>query len=412
MAHDRARTEAQGLDHKAAKRHPFNKLEQEYDPSDAASPLSLLEHTYGIIELEKQDVKALWDELTPPVVRVPLSKRRGLFGRFAVVAEVTEPKHYPRSTKWFITFVVALASMVTPLGSTIIFHKHFEVDLIHFLLTSASYMLAMAIFPLWWSSLSEIFGRRTIYLVSLTMFVFWNILGAVSVNVTMLIAMRMLAGGTASSVQVVGAGTVADIWEVKERGTAMGAFFLGPMMGPLLAPIIGGALAQALGWRSTQWFLAMYGGLLLVFVFFALPETTQNIQGNLVDKPSNPSCMRQKLFRYLCLLRRILIDPLKIILYLRLPPIFLTVFYTSITFSSLYLLNISLSTTFSTTPDNFPPQKVGLTYFPSSLGYILASLLGGRWTDIIMAREARRANRYTTTGTLIYHPEDRMRENA
>ena len=88
----------------------------------------------------------------------------------------------------------------------------------------------------------------------------------------MLIALRMLAGGTASSVQVVGAGTVADIWEVKERGTAMVAFSFGPMMGPLLAPIIGGALAQAPGWRSTQWLLAMYGGLLLVFVIFALPE--------------------------------------------------------------------------------------------------------------------------------------------
>ena len=135
MAHDRARMEAQVLDHEATKRHPFDKLEQESDPSDAASPPSLLEHTYGIIELEKQDVKALWDDLTPPVVRVPLSKRKGLFGRFAVVAGVTEPKHNPRSTKWFITFVVALAGMVAPLVSTIVFRKHFGVDLIRFLLT-------------------------------------------------------------------------------------------------------------------------------------------------------------------------------------------------------------------------------------------------------------------------------------
>ena len=137
---------------------------------------------------------------------------------------------------------------------------------------AAFYMLSMAIFPLWWSSFSETLGRRTIYLVSFTLFIVWNVLAAVSVNIAMLVVMRILGGGAAASVQVVGAGTIADIWEVQERGNAMGIFYLGPLMGPLLAPIVGGALAQALGWRSTQWFLAIYGGVLLVFLFFALPE--------------------------------------------------------------------------------------------------------------------------------------------
>lgn len=55
----------------------------------------------------------------------------------------------------------------------------------------------------------------------------------------------------------------------------MGIFYLGPLMGPLLAPIIGGALAERLGWRSTLWFLAIYGGVLLIFLFFALPEVNR-----------------------------------------------------------------------------------------------------------------------------------------
>lgn len=90
----------------------------------------------------------------------------------------------------------------------------------------------------------------------------------------MLIVMRILGGGAAASVQAVGAGTIADVWEVKERGRAMGIFYLGPLCGPLLAPIIGGALAEKLGWRSTQWFLAIYGGAVLFFLFFALPEVS------------------------------------------------------------------------------------------------------------------------------------------
>lgn len=148
--------------------------------------------------------------------------------------------------------------------------------------SASFYMLAMAIFPLWWSSFSETLGRRTIYLTSFTLFVVWNVLAAVSVNISMLIVMRLLGGGAAASVQAVGAGTIADIWEPKERGHAMGIFYLGPLMGPLFAPIIGGALAQGLGWRSTQWFLVIYGGVLIIFIFFALPEVnlTQLILDN------------------------------------------------------------------------------------------------------------------------------------
>lgn len=104
------------------------------------------------------------------------------------------------------------------------------------------------------------------------LFLVWNILSAVSVSISMLIVMRILGGGAAASVQAVGAGTVADIWEPKERGKAMGIFYLGPLMGPLLAPIIGGALAEGFGWRSTLWFLVIYGGVVLIFIVFALPE--------------------------------------------------------------------------------------------------------------------------------------------
>lgn len=134
----------------------------------------------------------------------------------------------------------------------------------------------MSIFPLWWSSFSESVGRRTIYLISFILFLLWNILSAISTSIGMLIVMRILGGGAAASVQAVGAGTIADIWEVRERGKAMGIFYLGPLMGPLFAPIIGGALAQRLGWRSTQWFLVIYGGVLLIFLFFCLPEVKFN----------------------------------------------------------------------------------------------------------------------------------------
>ena len=292
-------------------------------------------------------------------------------------------------------------------------------------LSAAFYLLAMSFFPLWWSSFSETLGRRTIYIVSFALFVLWNILAAVSTNIAMLVVTRLLGGGAAASVQAVGAGTIADIWEVKERGKAMGIFYLGPLMGPLFAPIIGGVLGQKLGWRSTQWALVIYGGFLLITLFFALPETLKSPKPAVIEpigeaqavpselkRTTSRQIVHQRTKTTIKWLRRAFLDPLKIILYLRFPAVAITVYYAAITFSSLYLLNISLETTFSKPPYNFSTIEVGLTYIPNSIGYILASLFGGRWTDIIMAREARRAKRYDEKGKLVYRPEDRMRENA
>ncbi|KAL8866210.1 MAG: hypothetical protein Q9174_006435 [Haloplaca sp. 1 TL-2023] len=364
-------------------------------------------------------------------VKVPKARRRGLFARFVVLAEVENPKSYARRTKWFITLIIALAAVAAPLGSAIILPTLLDiaVDLdttpTVANLSVAFYMLAMAIFPLWWSSFSETLGRRTIYIVSFTFFVLWTILAAVSANVAMLIVMRLLSGGASASVQAVGAGTIADIWEVHERGHAMSIFYLGPLMGPFLAPIIGGVLAEKLGWRSTQWALAVYGGLVLLFVFFALPETLKNPKPPIEDPPGKAAAVRPKLERTVSAkvlhqrtktlvkwFKRGFLDPLKILLYLRFPAVAISVYYAAITFGALYLLNISLETTFSQSPYNFGIIEVGLTYIPNSLGYISASLFGGKWTDKIMAREAKRAKRYDEKGKLIYRPEDRMRENA
>jgi MFS family permease len=187
----------------------------------------------------------------------------------------------------------------------------------------------------------------------------------------MLIVMRTLSGGAAASVQAVGAGTIADIWEVRERGKAMGIFYLGPLCGPLFAPIIGGALGAGLGWRSTQWFLVIYGGATLIFIIFALPETLAAKEKAVSTEPQTDE--RLDLARtstrastiaqtktVLTHLRQIFIDPLAILAWLRFPPVALTVYYASITFGSLYILNISIQSTFAAPPYSFSTFIVGL----------------------------------------------------
>jgi len=180
------------------------------------------------------------EEQTPLPVIVPRSERRGLLAGLTIIPEVEEPKHYPRRRRWFLTFVVAVAAIAAPLGSTILLPSLTDIsDGLNSTptvtnLSIALYLLSLSIFPLWWSFFSETYGRRSVYIVSFTFFVIFNVLTAVSNNIALFLVMRVLAGGSSGSVQAVGAGTIADIWEVKERGRAMGYFYLGPLMGPLL----------------------------------------------------------------------------------------------------------------------------------------------------------------------------------
>ncbi|KAJ9611149.1 hypothetical protein H2200_004332 [Cladophialophora chaetospira] len=372
--------------------------------------------------------------ITPkkPIVKVPRSKRRGLFARFAVVAEVTDPYDYKNSAKWFITLLVAIAAAAAPVGSAIILQvaRTLHTDDTTTNLSVALYMLSMAIFPLWWSAFSETLGRRTIYLTSFAMFVLFSVLSAVSHSISMLITVRLFAGGAAASVQAVGAGTIADIWESRERGRAMGIFYLGPLCGPLLAPIIGGILGEAFDWRATQWALVVYGVMTWLLLFFGLPETLSGTK-DVVDEattdtsPSSSSNQRPPLSRtstreviqkrsrkYLKVARMLLVDPLSVILYLRFMPVLLTVYYSAVTFGSLYVLNISIQYTFERKPYDYSTIIIGVLYLPNSLGYISSSLIGGRWMDWIMTREAIKANRVDERGKLVFRPEDRMRENA
>lgn len=278
-------------------------------------------------------------------------------------------------------------------------------------------MISMSIFPLWWSSFSEEFGRRSIYLISFTIFVVFSILSAVSTNISMLIVFRICTGGASASAHAVGAGSIADLFDVFERGRAMSIFYLGPLLGPLIAPVIGGLLTQVLGWQSTMYFLAIYGVIILLMVTFFLPETLRRKNEVPVSRPelsrmttTESAGVRAKQFTKS--LKRFLIDPLGVLLFLRFPPVLITVMLAAIAFGALFVSNIAIQQKFSQPPYNYGQLIIGVLYVPSGLGYFVASLLGGRWIDNIMAREARRANRYDEDGKLIYLPEDRLRENA
>lgn len=62
-----------------------------------------------------------------PLIAIPRSERRGILAKLTIVPEVEKSYHYARSTKWFITFVVAVAAAAAPIGSAILLRMCFNI---------------------------------------------------------------------------------------------------------------------------------------------------------------------------------------------------------------------------------------------------------------------------------------------
>lgn len=409
-----------------------------------------------------------------PLQIVPRSMRRGLLSSFSLVPECTDARDLSNRSKGYIVFVVSVAAMIAPMGGSIILPALTEVasdlhstpNIIN--VSYGVYTLSLGIFPLWWSGLSEFNGRRTVYVLSFALFVAFQIGCALCKNIASLMIFRVLAGGAAASVQAVGAGTIGDVFIVTERGRAMGYFYLGPLCGPLLAPIIGGAIAIKWGWRGTQWFLVILGGVTLCLIVFGLPETLARTKKLALPPPNNGlpdedvaivdplgpvdsrrssrSCGRHRdndvdsqihtatashhnLHHFIEkfhfhhhkregtdssdekerigrgeVYKRILWHPLKSFKIFRYPPLPLTVCFSAYCFFCLYFLNIGIQELYSESPYNFSPLLVGLTYIPNSVGYIISSIGNGYWSDRIIARSIKKHGKVV--------PEDRLGENV
>lgn len=89
------------------------------------------------------------------------------------------------------------------------------------------------------------------------------LLAALPANLTALFILRVVQAFGAASVLSLGAGTVADLVEPKNRAAAMSIVLLGPQLGPVLGPLLGGALTGAASWR---WIFGFLGNLFLLLL--------------------------------------------------------------------------------------------------------------------------------------------------
>lgn len=169
----------------------------------------------------------------------------------------TAPARHP--WRWVVFGVVFAANLMDIFDATIVnvagpsIHTDLGggTDTLQWL--SAGYTLAFAVLLVAGARLGDILGRRRLFLVGSAGFTIFSAACALSPDISVLIAFRVLQGAFGALMIPQGFGLMREVFDEKEFGKATGMF--GPAMGlPMLAaPIAAGALVDAdlfgTGWR-------------------------------------------------------------------------------------------------------------------------------------------------------------------
>jgi multidrug resistance protein len=200
---------------------------------------------------------------------------------------VTPYTTFTSHEKHFLTLLLGLATITSPLTATIYFpllpllREHFNTSAQAINLTLTIYIIFQAISPAIFGPLSDSVGRRPVYLLTLSIYVLGNLgLAFNKHSYTALLVLRALQSLGASAAFAVSYGVVADVCVPSERGRMLGPVSMALNLGACVGPVIGGWVAFTSGsFEWTFWALVIVGAVLVAGIAGLLPEA-RSVVGN------------------------------------------------------------------------------------------------------------------------------------
>ncbi|KAJ7062878.1 MFS general substrate transporter [Mycena amicta] len=296
-----------------------------------------------------------------------------------------DPRNWSTLSRWYITLVVALAVVAVAFGSAVVtgdfedIESDFGAGEVVTALTVSLMVVGFGIGPLAWSPLSELYGRKPLWIIPSIFYVIFNIPCALAPNIQTLLICRFLCGIFASAPLTLAGGTISDIWDNNERGLAIALFAAAPYGGPVLGPIVGGFVGEKLGWRWIIWVNMMFAGLVLLLCA-TIPETfapvilRKRAARLRAESGRDDIVTEQELFKasFSQILTETLVRPFQMIMTE--PILLLMSLYIALIYGLLYAFFFSFPVVFGE-DYSFSDGLVGLTFCPVLIGLGLALLV-------------------------------------
>jgi len=195
-----------------------------------------------------------------------------------LVESPVPPAHPGHSRRYIFTAagVVALGSAASILSSTVVnvavpdLQATFHAGLTDVQWILTAYLLGLStVIPIS-GYVSDRFGTKRVYLVTLVAFTIASGLCGLAWNLQSEIAFRVIQGLAGGMVMPVGMTIIMRMAAPDERGRLMSILGVPLMLAPALGPTVGGWLIQVFDWRWVFWVNLPAGILALVLGFFFL----------------------------------------------------------------------------------------------------------------------------------------------
>jgi EmrB/QacA subfamily drug resistance transporter len=187
-----------------------------------------------------------------------------------------------RYYKWFVFFAIGtgMFTSVADSGSTIValptIARHFNTDLPTTQWVVIAYALTISALLVPMGRISDILGRKRIYITGFSIFAFGALLSALSFSVTTLILSRVLMGVGAAMTQGLSMAIMISAFPTDERGKALGLQMSAVGTGAVAGPALGGVIVSAFGWRGIFFATTILGLISIIAVTLILrPDTRE-----------------------------------------------------------------------------------------------------------------------------------------
>ncbi|KAL4787689.1 major facilitator superfamily domain-containing protein [Aspergillus varians] len=138
-----------------------------------------------------------------------------------------------------------------------------------------SSLIANTMFSVLYGRLSDIFGRKIVYLCALALLCIADLLCGLSQNAAMFYVFRGLAGVAGGGISSLAMIIISDVVTLEQRGKYQG--ILGASLGTanVVGPFIAAAFILRATWRAFFWMLSPLAACSIVVGYFLIPDTAR-----------------------------------------------------------------------------------------------------------------------------------------
>ncbi|CAI4063602.1 hypothetical protein SUVZ_07G3700 [Saccharomyces uvarum] len=300
-----------------------------------------------------------------------------------VTGDPENPHNWPGWIRWSYTVLLSILVICVAYGSACIsgglgtVEKKFHVGMEAAILSCSLMVIGFSLGPLIWSPVSDLYGRRIAYFVSMGLYVIFNIPCALAPNLGCLLACRFLCGVWSSSGLCLVGGSIADMFPSETRGKAIAFFAFAPYVGPVVGPLVNGFISVSTGRMDLIFWVNMAFAGVMWIVASLIPETYAPVilkrkAVRLRKETGNPKIMTEQEAQGVSMsemMRACLVRPLYFAVTE--PVLVATCFYVCLIYSLLYAFFFAFPVIFGELY-GYKDNIVGLMFIPIVIGALWA----------------------------------------